>query len=201
MRFAAALLTLFLLFPVLAIAQQPADVSETGKDHFEAEFPSGGHLDVHVRSGEVLVLGSDENNIRIDYSGKNSDQAPDVTVRFHRSGSNGNLRIGGGPRNEFQITIRVPKHTDLCLRMPGGELNVERLVGSKDVELHAGDMTVELGGGSEDYHHVDASVNTGGLDADPYGVSKGGLFRSFKKEGNGKFRLHAHVGAGQLTFR
>jgi hypothetical protein len=32
-------------------------------------------------------------------------------------------------------------------------------------------------------------------------VEKGGLFRSFEERGNGKYRLHAHVGAGELTLR
>jgi hypothetical protein len=200
MRSSPFLLILMLLGAALSPAQTPTEVKETGKDRFEAEFAPGGRLEMHIRSGDVLVLGTEENKIQIEYSGRNADQARDVTVRLKRDGSSGNLRISGGPRNEFQITVRIPKQTGLFLRMPAGELNVEKTVGSKDIELHAGDMTVELGK-IEDYQHVDASVNTGGLDADAFGVSKGGLFRSFKKEGSGKYQLHAHVGAGQLTLR
>jgi hypothetical protein len=48
---------------------------------------------------------------------------------------------------------------------------------------------------------VEASVTTGGLEAAPFGESHGGLFRSFHKEGNGKYKLYAHVGAGDLTLR
>jgi len=46
---------------------------------------------------------------------------------------------------------------------------------------------------------VDASVNAGDVEASPFGESHGGLFRSFKKSGSGKYKLHAHVGAGDLT--
>ncbi len=53
----------------------------------------------------------------------------------------------------------------------------------------------------EDYGRVDASVMTGDVEAAPFEVSKGGLFRSFEKTGTGTYRLHAHVGAGQVTLR
>ena len=79
-------------------------------------------------------------------------------------------------------------------------MQVEGITGNKDVELHAGELTVAIGNPSE-YARLDVSVSTGELDAAPFDVSKGGLFRSFNKQGNGKYRLHAHVGAGQLTLR
>jgi len=84
--------------------------------------------------------------------------------------------------------------------MPAGDLEVDGLTGDKDVEIHAGDMILGVGK-ADDYGHVDASVNAGDLDAQPFGVSKGGLFRSFDKHGGGKYRLHAHVGAGDLVLR
>jgi len=48
---------------------------------------------------------------------------------------------------------------------------------------------------------LEASVTSGGLEAPPFGKNHLGLFRSFEKSGNGKYRLHAHVGAGDLTLR
>jgi len=67
------------------------------------------------------------------------------------------------------------------------------------VELSFGDLTIEAN--PEDYAHVDASVYSGDLDAEPFAISKGGLFRSFEKRGPGKYRLHAHVGAGELMLK
>lgn len=46
---------------------------------------------------------------------------------------------------------------------------------------------------------VSTKVNSGQVDAAAFDVSKGGLFRSFSKEGPGRYRLHTHIGAGQLT--
>ena len=42
----------------------------------------------------------------------------------------------------------------------------------------------------------------GDLTASAFGVSKDGLFRSFEKDNlSGKYRLHAYVGAGDLTLK
>jgi hypothetical protein len=45
-------------------------------------------------------------------------------------------------------------------------------------------------------------VLAGDLTASAFGVSKDGLFRSFEKDNlSGKYRLHAYVGAGDLTLK
>ncbi len=56
-------------------------------------------------------------------------------------------------------------------------------------------------GKPDDIRSVAASVNSGDLEASAYDVSKGGLFRSFERSGPGKYRVRAHVGAGQLELR
>jgi hypothetical protein len=42
---------------------------------------------------------------------------------------------------------------------------------------------------------------TGSIESSAFGVSKGGLFRSFKQQGPGKYRLHVHVIAGDIDLR
>lgn len=200
MRRSAILLALPLLLTTLVLAEKPASTTETGKESFQADFPSGGQLHIQVRSGELVVKGIDEGKVRIHFEGRKSDELKDVEVSLNISGSDGELKISGGPRNDFRIILEVPKVVDLHLRMPFGDATVERLSGDKDIEIHAGDLTVDLGDVSE-YRHVEASVTSGDLDARAFNVSKGGLFRSFEKEGSGKYRLHAHVGAGDLTLR
>ncbi len=200
MKHSAILLVLPFLLAALALAQKPVETRETGKESFQAEFPSGGQLHVQVRSGELVVKGIDENKVRVHFDGRKSDELKDVEVSLNISGSDGQLKISGGPRNDFRITIEVPKVVDLRLRMPFGDATVERLTGDKDIELHAGDLTVDIGD-ANDYAHVEASVMSGDLDARPFNVSKDGLFRSFEKSAGGKHRLHAHVGAGDLTLR
>ena len=201
-----SILVFFLVFSIIGIALadqtagKPLQVTEVGKDSFQADFVSGGQLRMHIRSGALRVIGSDENKIRVNYSGKNGSKTSDVTVSLKTVGNYAELRVSGGPHNDFRIEIQVPKNSGLYLRMPAGDLEVNGLTGDKDVEIHAGDMTLGVGKADE-YGHVDASVNAGDLDAQPFGVSKGGLFRSFDKHGSGKYRLHAHVGAGDLVLR
>ena len=84
--------------------------------------------------------------------------------------------------------------------MPFGELNIAKVRGGKDVSLHAGQLTMEIGDPQE-YAQIEASVMTGELNLSALGVDKGGLFRSYKKGGPGKYRLYAHVGSGELDLQ
>ena len=77
-------------------------------------------------------------------------------------------------------------------------MRVRGVTGDKDVELYAGDLTIEAGSAS-DYRHADASVTSGDLDASAFSVTKAGLFRSFQQDNAaGKYTLHAHLMAGDL---
>ena len=155
---------------------------------------------MHIRPGVIKIVGSDEEKIQVHYSGKNADQHKDVTVSLKTSGDVGELNISGGPRNQFEIEVEVPKRCNLYLRTMAGEVGVEGIAGDKDVEVSFGDLTVQVSN-AQDYAQVDASVYSGDLDAEPFGVSKDGLFRSFRKAGPGKYRLHVHVGAGELRLK
>ena len=184
----------------LGLAQAAGQLTEMDREGFHADFPSGGQLRMHIRSGDLKIVGSDENKIEIRCWGKNASRARDVKISLRTAGSTGELRVAGGPRNDFQIEIRVPKVSDLYLRMPAGEAQVDRVVGNKNVQIHAGDLTLQIGA-PEEYASANASVVAGDLDARPFGVTKDGLFRSFRHQGPGKHTLYAHVGAGDLTLR
>ena len=67
--------------------------------------------------------------------------------------------------------------------------------------IHAGDLEIEVGD-AKSYRHADASLLAGDLSAPAFDVDKGGLFRSFRKSNpDGKYVLHAHVGAGDITLK
>ena len=187
------------LAPV-CIAQTKLEATDIANHPFSVDFASGGKLRLRVRSGEIHVIGADQNRISVELSGKKAYDAKNLKVRVERKDSTAEMRISGGPRSDLTITIRIPTNTDLYARIPFGEVHVENIVGNQDVELHAGDLTVAVGD-SADYSHVDASVISGEVDAVAFGESHGGLFRSFRREGSGRYRLHAHVGAGQLTLQ
>ena len=161
------------------------------QDHpFTTDFPSGGRLRMHLRSGEFHIVGNEENRITVRVSGRNAYKADDMRVRLEGSDKSADLTVSGGPKDELSVTVEIPRKTGLFVRMPAGDLDLTHVVGDLDAELHAGD-----------YSRVEASVYTGDLQARPFGESHSGLFRSFHKEGNDRYYLHAHVGAGDLTLR
>ena len=85
--------------------------------------------------------------------------------------------------------------------VPAGDLTLEGVTGDKDVELHAGNLVIAVGNAA-DYRRADASLMAGDLTAPAFDVEKGGLFRSFEKNNpGGKYLLHAHVAAGEITLR
>jgi hypothetical protein len=199
-RSAMALFALQALLAPAGLPDSQLKLKDLLSHPFAVDFPPGGNLRVHLRSGEFRIVGREDNKIAVHFKGRNADNARDLTVLFRRSDNDGDLRVFGGPKSNLEITIEVPSSAMLFVRMPAGDLTVEGVLGDKDVELHAGDLTIAVGNAA-DYSHVDASVVTGELEAAPFGESHGGLFRSFERNGSGKYKLHAHVGAGDLTLR
>jgi len=104
-----------------------------------------------------------------------------------------------GPDN-FKADIQVPSRADLYVRLTAGELTIEGIQGNKDVSLHAGELTIDVGR-ADDYHSVAASVWAGEVHATPFHVSKEGLFRSFNWSGKGPYSLEAHLKAGEVHLR
>jgi hypothetical protein len=201
MRKAICILSAAIFSAPLAIAQSKKIEATNLPDHpFQVDYPSGSQLNVHLRSGDVRVTGSNDNRISVRVDAGDMEKAGEVKVVFERFENSAELWISGGPKNDIKITVEVPKATGLFVRMPAGQLEISDVIGDKDVQLHFGELIVHVGDPA-DYSHVDASVNTGGLEAPPFHEDHGGLFRSFQKSGNGKYRLHAHVGAGDLALR
>jgi len=201
MHKAIRLLTFAVLLAPLAQGQSKKIEVINLPDHpFLADFLSGSQLDLHLRSGDFRIVGRDDNKVSVRVDAKDTEKARKLRVRFVRLDNSAELIVSGGPKNNIQITIEVPRATGLFVRMPAGQLEVSDIRGDKDVQLHAGELIVSVGDPA-DYSRVEASVSAGGIAAKPFGESHGGLFRSFRKDGNGKYKLHAHVGAGDLTLR
>lgn len=196
MRRPAAVFTSVLLISLASFADNANDIVEIGKQPVVADFASGKRLRMDLCSSGVEIRGTDENKVNISFEAKNGNY-DNVKVKLKASSDEATLEIHGCPHNNFQVVISVPKLTGLYVRMPAGQLEVHGVTGDKDMELHAGELDVDIGSPA-DYARVDASVITGEVDASPFNVSKGGFFRSFKRLGGGKYRLHAHVGTGQI---
>ena len=192
-----AALLFFVTFSTSAlVAQDNKKVEETGKSPVMARVASGGRVRMDLCSSGIELVGREEDTLRVSYEPEHRN----VNVRIQVAGDQADLTVKDCPRNNFKVRVEVPKSSALYVRMFAGELEVRDIVGDKDVELHFGQLTIDVGK-AEEYRRVSASVNSGELDAPAFNVSKGGLFRSFNQTGSGKYVLHAHVGAGELDPR
>jgi len=188
-------MTLLALLCLLAVAVSAQDVKidRTGDSPVEAKFAPGGRIRIAICPGGIDLIGTNDPVVRVSYH----PERDEVRVRIEVIGDRADLRLTGCPHNNFRARIEVPKSSGLYVRMFAGQLNVDEITGDKDVELTFGQMNIEAGK-PESYANVDASVNSGAIDADAFDVHKGGLFRSFERSGPGNLRLHAHIGAGQI---
>jgi len=194
------LLSLLALGSALILAQQmfaqDAKVEEVGKSPVETNFAPGGRVHLHLCPSGSELIGRDESMLRVSFR----PERDEVRVHIQVSGDRADIRVTDCPHNNFQIKVEIPKSSALYVRMMAGQLDVRDIAGDKDIELTFGQLNLDVGN-PDQYGHVDASVSSGAVDADPFDIHKGGLFRSFDHDGPGKLRLHAHVGAGQIELR
>src|ERR1700683_264274 len=146
-----AVLMLLTLGSTLLVAQDQI-IERTGESPVEAKFVSGGSIRMDLCPGEINLVGKDENAVRVSYNGRAI--ADDLKVRLKVSGNHADLNVRGCPHNQFEMTIEVPKTSNLYVRMFAGEMNVRDITGDKDVELHAGQLTMGIGK-PEDYFRVE----------------------------------------------
>jgi len=196
LRFLAA----SLLIAPAAFCQTAQETTNLGRQAFETSLASGANLRLHLRAGDFRVVGTDAEKISVRVAGKNLEHAKNIKIQVTRSDAAVDLKLSHVPKNELQVIIEIPRSTNLYARMRGGDLSVEGVAGDKDLELTGGDLTIEVGR-PEDYSHVDLSVKFGDVSGSPFGDPKGWLGNSVRKDGNGKYRLHAHVMAGDLILK
>jgi hypothetical protein len=194
------LLAVSLLFAPVAFCQTSHETTNLPPQGFETNLVSGVNLRLHLHDGDFRVIGSDSDKLSIHVEGKNVEQAKDIKIQLKHSGTAVDLKLSHVPRKELQVMIEIPKSTNLYARMHGGDLSVQGVVGDKDLELTGGDLTIQVGS-AEDYSHVDLSVKFGDIRGTQFGDPKGWIGNSLQKDGNGKYKLHAHVMAGDLMLK
>jgi len=155
---------------------------------------------LHLHDGDFRIVGSDSDDITIRTDGKNLPLAKKMKVHLERTANSLDISLSNVPKKDCQVTIEIPKETSLYARMRAGDLSVGGIAGDKDLELRAGDLNIQVPDAAE-YGPVDLSVRFGDVSGNQFGDPKGWMGNSLKWGGNGKYRLHAHVLAGDLTLR
>ena len=170
--------------------------AQTAGSPVEKDFVSGGKVEMTLESGDYEIRPSSDNRIHVRWN--EADKG--VAVKLTTNGKSADLRVENTPHNHFHAKIEVPAATDLRIRMTAGDLTVGEIKGDKDIEMNAGDLRVSVGN-ANDWREVDASVTAGDLNASPFQARTGGLFRSIKWKGPGKYRLYIHLMAGDVNLQ
>ena len=191
----AAGLTLFAC-NLAAFAQSEVQCGQT----LNAALRSGANLAIDSRPAGIEIVATDQEAIHVSCTSSDTDNTRDTRLRFSGTPTQAKLTISGPSikNGNLQIRIEVPRKTNLAVQMPAGQIKVEEIEGDKNIELHAGQISISLTH-KWNYRKIDASVGIGQVNAQIYGEEKGGFFRVFKKENpDGDYRLYAHVTTGQI---
>jgi hypothetical protein len=190
------------LMAVLALVMASASLlaQQAPEATVQQKFASGGSIRLHLQAGGYTITPADSDNIVVTCKHRSEEKLKAVRVAIRPAGTRADVYVLDTPNNNFTATIQVPRRSDLWVRLTAGELNVGSVEGNKDLELNAGSLRVEVPR-PQDYGLRDASVTTGSIESSAFEVSKGGLFRSFRQQGPGKYRLHAYVIAGEIVLR
>jgi len=175
-----------------------ASDSSTCRDGFEVNAVGMRELFLKINPSQVRIVGTQDKKVRVRCELRDEDPSR-VKIQWSGGVSSARLTVSGGRAQNQKFRIEVPEHSDLTVRVTAGDVSIRGVEGSKDVEMTAGDLKIEVGRPG-DYSMVDTSVRVGDLDAIAFGQKKGGLFRSFNRRNSyGKYTLHASLGAGNLT--
>jgi hypothetical protein len=165
------------------------------------DFIAGGLVHVRLKVGDLRILRSDSNKIRVHYTVKSRSESrmkeAHVDLEVRDRDANIEFHAATGGNTQFDVELEVPPNTNLEVHEKVGDLMVEDIEGDKDLELGVGDIRIATG--RSGYHLVRASTSIGDVNGSGYGETSGWLGKTLNYHGDGKYELRAHVGVGDIT--
>jgi hypothetical protein len=158
---------------------------------------NGTHLTMDLSAGGYVIRGTEDHRIRVSWTTRDARDARNVRVRAETAGSAGRIETDGHS-DGFHAEIEIPARCDLVVRLTAGDLLVSGIEGHKDIAANAGNVRVGIQKATA-YRSVRTFVLAGEIRAEPFGGSKGGIFRQFNWHGKGTYDLRAKLLAGDLT--
>jgi len=189
---------LILTMVVVALGQAPAS---RPSNTFETCFAGGGVIRFKLSSGDYTLRPGDSDRIVMRWLANDSahdGEMRKIKVYADIKGSAAIIRTDG-PTKKARIAIEIPAHSDIFIRLRGGDVRISGIEGNKDVSMTAGDLKIDLP--PESYAHVHASVTIGDLRGQALGISRDGFRNSLDWNGSGKYNLRASLFAGDLTLQ
>jgi hypothetical protein len=201
-RLQKIILLCLLLAPLCAAASDHWKDWDYEESHDEVrDFVAGGLVHVRLKVGDLHILHSNSNKIRVHYTVKSRSEShmKDAHLDFGVRDRDANIEFHAalGGNTQFDVELEVPQNTNLDVNEKVGDLTVEDIEGDKDLELGVGDIRVAAG--HSGYHLVRASTGIGDVNGNGYGETSGWLGKTLKYQGDGKYELRAHVGVGDIT--
>jgi hypothetical protein len=182
------------LFPLLLVASLAYGQTENA-GNLELSLSPETMLTLNLSSGDYRIVPGASDKLVIKSQAKIPSARRKVRFGLNASSEEASV-IVDGPHN-YAALIQVPTNINLNIRLNGGRLTMAGIEGDKNIESNAGRLDIDVGH-PEKYRMVEATVNTGAIDASAFHSSKSGAMQSFSTSGPGKYSLHVHVGTGQI---
>ena len=172
----------------------------------EASFDSGGVVILDANVGDVRVMPTDrEGKLRLVITSRKQEDAtaaPHWVREFAVSGSQAKIQLEMPKHGEhnFDVTLYVPKRSDLRLNLEVGDLTIQGITGNTDAELGVGDLKMIVPD-PHAYRAVAMSVHIGDVEAGAFGLEPSGLLgKSVERQFSaGSYRLKLHTGIGDVS--
>jgi hypothetical protein len=171
----------------------------------EASFAAGGVVILDANVGDVRVKPSEDDKLRLvitSHKQEDASAAPHWIREFAVNGSQAKvaLEMPKHGNHNFDVTLFVPKRSDLRLNLEVGDLSIEGITGNTDAELGIGDLHMMVPD-PHAYRAVAMSVHIGDVNASAFNLeSHGFLGKSVHRDfSSGSYRLKLHTGIGDVS--
>lgn len=181
----------------MMMAAMVAAQAQTPTNSIGRPWAAGGRFEMKLAAGDYEIRPGADDRVLVTWTG-GDDAKADLKVTLTATEKLGKLVIKNTPHSNFHVRIELPQTCDVRVRLSAGNLEFGSIKGSKDIESHAGNLDLSVGNPS-DYAKVNASVRVGDLVSSAFDISKAGFFRRFNWAGPGTYKLHVHVGAGNIN--
>jgi hypothetical protein len=162
---------------------------------FELGLIPGASLKLELSSGNYKIESGAADRLIIQSLAQNPEEQKKVRFGLTATRQEAQVKVNGP--SHVEVTIQIPKNLNLSVRLNGGRLSMTGVEGDKDIESNAGQVSINIGK-PQDYRAIDASVNIGDIEARALPGVGAGPLHSLSATGPGRYRLHVHLGAGQI---
>lgn len=162
-------------------------------------FRPGARAVLDLAVGEYRLVPGQDDAVKVRWSTRHADQMDRARIHMELRGDTLKVRTWG-PKDDFRVTIELPRRTDLDAHLSVGQLRVGPFEGHLRVDLNVGEAIVEVPD-AKAFRRATASVRVGELRATPFGHTQEGLMNRFTWNGPGSFDFQAKVAVGELVIR